>query len=65
MEYFITVVIFGFFLILAGIFDIRFLLNIFSYHNLFREIFGHSGLRVICVIIGTILIVGAMCVALG
>lgn len=57
---FYAIVTLGTLLVIAGVFDVKFLLAIFSYHNLFLEIFGYKGLRVICVILGIFLILDAI-----
>ena len=59
MEYVVIAIILGCFLLIAGLFDIKWLLAIFSQHNLFRELFGHKGFRYICISIGTFTIICA------
>ena len=60
LEYIVIAIIFGGLLLIAGLFDIKWLLAIFSQHNLFRELFGYKGFRYICISIGTFTIICAI-----
>ena len=60
MYLFAFYMVLGFLLILAGIFDCKFLLAWFSYHNFLRELFGHKIFRYICIITGLIMVIGSL-----